>query len=159
MRTWCFTSAPAASAHAGGTDPAARAAAVWSTEIAPLLKGLARPMFSAAKLLGVRDGVLAFAVPNEPTRAKTQQHAGDVEAAIVKALGAPVKVMIVVDGAAGHDDHDDHDNVVPLRPAAPPPPPDDEVDLSDLVDAPPEAVQSPEDRLLDAFPGSRLMDE
>ncbi len=38
-------------------------------------------------------------------------------------------------------------------------PDDDEVDLEDLVDAPPESVKSPIDRLAEAFPGSELIDE
>jgi DNA polymerase-3 subunit gamma/tau len=131
---------------------------VWSTDIVPQLKGLARPMFSAARLVGERDGVLTFAVPNEPTRAKTQQHAADVEAVAARVVGAPVKVVIVVDGtSASDDDSGDASNVVQLRTA--PPPPDEEVDLSDLIDVPPDAVQTPEDRLLDAFPGSRLIEE
>ncbi len=50
-----------------------------------------------------------------------------------------------------------------VRGAAPAPiddPPDDEdVDLDDLVDAPPETVKSPIDRLAEAFPGSELIDE
>ena len=36
---------------------------------------------------------------------------------------------------------------------------DDEVDLDDLVDAPPETVKTPIDRLAEAFPGSELIDE
>lgn len=141
---------PAAQATPAGDAAAAR----WAEEIAPLLKGLARPMFSAARLVGVRDGALTFAVQNEATRAKTQQHAGDAEAAIAKVLGVKVPVVVVVDGAAAAHE----DNVVPLR-AAPPPPPDEEVDLTELVDVPPEEVQTPTDRLLDAFPGSKLIDE
>ncbi|MCB9380984.1 MAG: hypothetical protein H6513_09865 [Acidimicrobiaceae bacterium] len=124
-------------------------------DIAPMLKkGLARPMFSAARLVGARDGALTFAVPNDATRAKTMQHAGDAEAAILQVLGVKVPVAVVVDGAAAAHE----DNVVPLR-AAPPPPPDEEVDLTELVDVPPEEVQTPTDRLLDAFPGSKLIDE
>ena len=38
-------------------------------------------------------------------------------------------------------------------------PHDDEVDLSDLVDAPPDTVKTPIDRLAEAFPGSELVDE
>ena len=38
-------------------------------------------------------------------------------------------------------------------------PDDDEVDLDDLVDAPPETVKSPIDRLAEAFPGSELIDD
>ena len=48
---------------------------------------------------------------------------------------------------------------MPLNAGTPPPPPDDEVDLTELVDAPPESVVSPIDRLLQAFPGSQLIDE
>ena len=38
-------------------------------------------------------------------------------------------------------------------------PDDDEVDLDDLVDAPPETVKTPVDRLAEAFPGSELVDD
>ena len=38
-------------------------------------------------------------------------------------------------------------------------PDDDEVDLDDLVDAPPEAVKTPIDRLAEAFPGSELIED
>jgi DNA polymerase-3 subunit gamma/tau len=38
-------------------------------------------------------------------------------------------------------------------------PDDDEVDLDDLIDAPPETVKSPIDRLAEAFPGSELIEE
>lgn len=38
-------------------------------------------------------------------------------------------------------------------------PDDDDVDLDDLVDAPPETVKSPIDRLAEAFPGSELIDD
>ena len=38
-------------------------------------------------------------------------------------------------------------------------PDDDDVDLDDLVDAPPESVKTPIDRLAEAFPGSELIEE
>jgi hypothetical protein len=38
-------------------------------------------------------------------------------------------------------------------------PEDDDVDLDDLIDAPPEAVKTPVDRLAEAFPGSELIDD
>ena len=38
-------------------------------------------------------------------------------------------------------------------------PDDDDVDLDDLVDAPPETVKTPVDRLAEAFPGSELVDD
>ena len=36
---------------------------------------------------------------------------------------------------------------------------EDEIDLNDLVDAPPESVLSPVDRLAQAFPGAELIDD
>ena len=54
--------------------------------------------------------------------------------------------------AAGRDVEDEPEPVVEL-------PDDDEVDLDDLVDAPPESVKSPIDRLAEAFPGSELIEE
>jgi DNA polymerase III subunit gamma/tau len=38
-------------------------------------------------------------------------------------------------------------------------PDDDDVDLDDLVDAPPESVKSPIERLAEAFPGSELIED
>lgn len=38
-------------------------------------------------------------------------------------------------------------------------PDDHEVDLDDLVDAPPESVKTPIDRLAEAFPGSELIED
>ena len=38
-------------------------------------------------------------------------------------------------------------------------PADDEIDIHDLVDAPPETVKTPTDRLAEAFPGSELVDD
>jgi DNA polymerase-3 subunit gamma/tau len=38
-------------------------------------------------------------------------------------------------------------------------PDDDDVDLDDLIDAPPESVKSPIDRLAEAFPGSELIED
>ena len=83
-------------------------------------------------------------------------------------------VRLVVDSGGGHRD----DNVAPVVPIRPNtassasggghdpgpdpfagPPADEDVDMSDLVDAPPGSVKSPEDRLAEAFPGSVFIEE
>ena len=38
-------------------------------------------------------------------------------------------------------------------------PEDHEVDITELIDAPPESVKTPIDRLAEAFPGSELVTE
>ena len=170
----CKTAAPAGPpAASGGADGAPeRAVAAWPGQIVPGLKPLVRAVFSVPKVLGVRNGALTLGAPNDAHRSKCEQYRPEVEAAIAAAVGARVPLSIITDGG-GHDDvhgiHDDerHDpapaarpdaTVVPLHPAGPPPA-DDEIDLHDLVDAPPESVVSPIDRLAQAFPGSELIDE
>ena len=158
-------SAPAAPvAPAASGNLVADAAARWATEIKPKLKGLARALYSNTTLLGERNGAFALGVANDATRQKCDDHRADVEAAIASVVGGKVSVLLVIHtGAGDHDDEvDAGNNVVPLaRPAAPAPPPpaDEDVDLDDLVDAPPESVVSPLDRLTQAFPGSQLVDE
>jgi DNA polymerase-3 subunit gamma/tau len=116
-------------------------------------------------VLGVRNGSLTLGAPNEAHRAKCEQHRADVEAAAARVVGGPVPIALVVEsGGPSHDDQDDprdrgtNAQVVTLHPAGPPPA-DDDIDLHDLVDAPPDTVVSPIDRLAQAFPGSELIDE
>ncbi|MEX0848513.1 MAG: hypothetical protein WD023_12110, partial [Ilumatobacteraceae bacterium] len=99
--------------------------------------------------------------PNDAHRAKCEQYRAQVEAAVATAAGGPVAVRIVTETTPLGDEHDASGTgatVVPLHPV-PPPPADDDVDIHDLVDAPPESVVTPIDRLAQAFPGSELMDE
>jgi len=138
-------------------DASARAAAAWGSDILPSLKGFVKAVYAATKLLGARDGMLVLGAPNEAHRAKCEPHRAEVETAIAQRVGDAVRVSLVVDGTAAHDD-----NVVQMkRPSAPTPADDgdDDVDLTELVDAPPDAVLSPIDRLAQAFPGSEIIDE
>jgi DNA polymerase-3 subunit gamma/tau len=153
-------------------DALALAGEIWASQVVSSLKPLVRAIFSVPKVLGVRDGALALGAPNDAHRSRCEQHRPEVEAAIAKLVGAPVRLTIVVEGTLGADDHDhDRDHpvdrarpgrsdaeVVALRPSAPPPA-DEDVDLTDLVDVPPESVVTPLERLAQVFPGSKLMDE
>jgi DNA polymerase-3 subunit gamma/tau len=166
--------ASAAQAAAAGGSPLQRAASAWSAEIVPTLKPFVRSIYSVPRLLGVRDGALTLGAPNETHRAKCEQHRPEVEAAAAKVAGGPVPIALVVEAGSTHHDDGSHDprdspggghdadgpsaRVVPLHPGGPPPA-DDDVDIHDLVDAPPDSVVSPIDRLAQAFPGSELIDE
>jgi len=144
-------------------DAAERAAKIWSAEIQPSLKALTRALFAVTKVVGVRDGCLVLGAPNEPHRARCQQQQADVEAIAARVVGAPVKILLVIDGATTADD----EGPVPARASsasptgsAPTPADDpDDIDLDELTDVPAEAVVSPIDRLTQAFPGSKLVDE
>ena len=77
----------------------------------------------------------------------------------------PVKLILVVDTHGPVDEHAPAPS--PARPSsnspasrtAPPRPEEEDIDLTDLVDAPPGVMKSPEDRLAEAFPGSVFVDE
>jgi len=158
------SAAPTPVAPTSSGNLVADATARWAAEIKPKLKGLARALYSNTTVLGERDGSFALGVANDATRQKCDDHRADVEAAIAAVVGGKVSVQLVIHtGAGDHDDEvDAGNNVVPLARAAapaPPPPADEDVDLDDLVDAPPESVVSPLDRLAQAFPGSQLVDE
>jgi len=150
--------APAASAAPAAGATAEQAVARWSSDVVPTLKPLVRAIYSVPRVLGLRDGVLTLAVPNDTHRSKCEQFRADAEAALVAVVGARVPLAFVVD--ATHDDEPPRGAVAAAAPAAPAPvEADDDIDLNDLVDAPPESVVSPIDRLAQAFPGSEMIDE
>jgi DNA polymerase III subunit gamma/tau len=167
---------PTGSATTSG-DPAARAAAMWKESIVPALKPFARALFAVAAVSAVRDGSLVLALPNDTHRRKCADQLTEVESTIATVVGARVPVTLIVDGSAGHDEHDHRDEpsaasartdrpssrpdmapVVELHPGGVPTP-DEDIDLDDLVDAPPDSVITPIERLAQAFPGSELLDE
>jgi DNA polymerase-3 subunit gamma/tau len=155
--------APAAPA-APATDNsglAAKAVEVWTSQVLGNMKSLPRAIVSATRVVGARDGAVVLAAPNDTHRSKCAQYAADVEAAIVKAVGASVPVVFVVDGSAADDVsvHGGGAPSAPSSPSSPAEPADDEIDLDGLIDVPPEAVQTPADRLLEAFPGSKMIEE
>lgn len=149
---------PTDASRAGDTgDAPRRAAELWVPTVLPSLKGLTKAVYAAARLLGVRDGALTFAVPNDTHRQRCEQQRREVEAAFTQAVGAPVHFLLTVDGA---EPGDDMATVAPMRPGATPPvPDDDDIDLTELVDAPPDAAPSAIDQLAQAFPGSEIIDE
>ena len=80
-------------------------------------------------------------------------------------VGGAVELLIVTESGDTGDDHDTTDghssstsNVVALHPAGATQA-DEDIDLDDLVDAPPESVVTPIQRLAQAFPGAELIDE
>jgi DNA polymerase III subunit gamma/tau len=151
-------------AHEGGL--AARIAQAWQANVLPTLKPMARALYSAGHFVGERDGMVEFGLPNETHRSRCEDFRADVEKAITAQIGLPVTLRLVVDTSGPHDDH--VAPVVPLRPSisgsssaavVPAIGADEDIDISDLVDAPPGSVKSPEDRLAEAFPGSVFIED
>jgi DNA polymerase III subunit gamma/tau len=164
---------------AGGGDPED----VWEREVRPNLKPFVRALYSAGTftrhdVAADRSGDWHFSVPNSQHGDKCEEHRQIVEAALSAAWGAPVRVVISVGGnqRGGRDTTDQiarrsvsdlppeedrsSSGTTPRSPT--PSMPEDheaEIDLNDLVDAPPEAMLSPLDRLAQAFPGAELIDD
>jgi DNA polymerase-3 subunit gamma/tau len=158
----------------------------WETQVRPNLKPFVRALYSAGSftrfdLAADRSGEWHFSVPNAQHGDKCNEHRSVVEAALSAAWGAPVRVVISVGGSQ----RGGRDSTGPIprpeqsgqpatsqpsqsQPGADPGPTDPgpsdseseaEIDLDDLVDAPPESVLSPVDRLAQAFPGAELIDD
>ncbi len=68
-------------------------------EVVPVLRGIARPLFSAMTVVGERDGKLVVGAPNEAHRVRSSAHVAELEAAIAKLIGASVPVVLIVDGS------------------------------------------------------------
>jgi DNA polymerase-3 subunit gamma/tau len=161
----------------------------WENTVRPSLKGMPRAIYAPATFVRSSDGVLTLSVPNAVHRGKCEQHRAAVEKALSEFAEAAISIELVDGGGGGRSDDDDvaEGNRAPAvsadsarvavmsSSAAGDPtgpfdnehdvtvadmlPDDDDVDLDDLVDAPPESVKTPIDRLAEAFPGSELIEE
>jgi len=99
------------------------------------------------------DGSTSTAPParsSAPVEDRPDTSSGATESSSPRERGLATAAAM---GAAGETAEDD------LPVMAVDLPDDDDVDLDDLIDAPPESVRSPIDRLAEAFPGSELIEE
>ncbi|MFM8267698.1 MAG: DNA polymerase III subunit gamma/tau [Ilumatobacteraceae bacterium] len=151
---------PAISSTVDDGSAVDRVAAAWTATVVPSLKGMARALFAATKVLGERDGALAVGVGTATTRDKCQRYLSEVERAIDEAFGVRLKVVVVV-SVDGDDDHSASvpPAGVPVAAAGDEGSVDEVVDIAALEDVPPDQVVTPEKMLKDAFPSARMVDE
>lgn len=139
---------------------------VWSAEVLTQLKPLVRALYAAGTLVGEHDGALVIALPNEPHRDRAAQYSAEVEAAVAKVAGRPVRMSLTVDNAPRRT----RDATGPTpRPGAPAPAPEpvdeaaehlgDVHEVRSLPDVPKGDVETPIERLTQAFPGAELLDD
>jgi DNA polymerase-3 subunit gamma/tau len=146
---------------------------VWEQTVKGQVKPIVRALYSAGSFVGGSGDTWQFSVPNEAHGTKCATHKAAVEKALAEAVGAPVNIEFVV-GTHRHDDDPSSPAPRPAplaagpaqgdaRPATQPEGGDlddaAEIDMSELVDAPPESVKTPIDRLAEAFPGSEMVNE
>jgi DNA polymerase III subunit gamma/tau len=152
----------------------------WADHVLPKLKGMAKALFAAGRFIDGGSGVATFALPTGPHRDRCEPLRPQVEAVLAAHFGTPVVLRLVVDGeeptvgttpAGGVGD----DPTSPSSRRGPPPSPpsdpvDDDVDdgdpsadinidLNDLVDAPDDGGPSAVERVAQAFPGAKLLED
>jgi DNA polymerase III subunit gamma/tau len=148
----------------------------WGDGVLRGLPGKARSRFASGRFLAVSDGAAVFAVPDKHLLGRCEETRADAEAALAARFGRPVPLRLVLDpggapqdgtgpGSSSADDPPGRsDPTGPTSPAGSSGPvtPSDLEDVTfeystqevaDLEDAGP-AITSPEQRLLEAFPGA-----
>jgi DNA polymerase-3 subunit gamma/tau len=114
----------------------------WGDTILPALRPGVRIYLSSGRFLGVDESTATFAVPDKGLLGRAEPNRPEVEAALAAHFGRRVPLRLVLDDVPGPAPRPE--------PAAEDP---SAIDLDDLQDAP-AAVASPEQRLLEAFPGA-----
>jgi DNA polymerase-3 subunit gamma/tau len=125
----------------------------WADQILPRLSRQAKPVLAAGRWVTEGDGV-ALAVPNEPHRQRSEQHRGELEAALAAHFHRTVPVVFVLDQPGG-----ERPRPQDVRTPARAPEPEEAVDPAELVDAGPEHDVAPIERLTRAFPGAEIVEE
>ena len=118
----------------------------WGDSILSGLRPGVKIYLSSGRFIGVDAAAATYAVPDRGLLARAEANRAEVEAAVSAHFGRSVPLRLVLDEAGPVGAVAD----APSEPAL-----DDAttIDLNDLVDAP-AAVLSPEQRLLEAFPGA-----
>jgi DNA polymerase-3 subunit gamma/tau len=88
----------------------------WEQTVKSEVKPLVRALYSAGSFVGNRGDAWQFSVPNEAHGSKCNEHRSEVEAALARAVGAPVTIEFVSGGAPVGESGDD---VASTRGAAP----------------------------------------
>ena len=135
----------------------------WGDKILPGLRPGVKVYLSSGRFVGVEDGGALFAVPDQGLLKRAEPLIGEVESAVAAHFGRQVPLRLVLDtgarpnrtggtaerasgsggpgsGSTSVDADPQHEDV-------------DHVDIGELQDAP-GAAMTPEQRLLEAFPGA-----
>ena len=122
---------------------------MFEREVRPKLRGMAKAVYVAGQVRGMRDGAVVIGFPNQGHAKRAGEHKADIEKSLAALVGRSVPLLIEADA----------DGSGPIaRPAREPDPVEEDIDVRQLEDAPPEAHVSGIDRLTAAFPGSELIE-
>ena len=142
----------------GGSLSLPSLTAAWP-ELLSKLKGLARAIYAPGHFVAVDGARLRFAVPSTTPLHRAEEHRPAVEAALSAYFGQQVAIAVTREDAGGSGGAGPAGGPSGNSDAGPRHEPEESIDLNDLVDAPPEAVVNPIDRLVQAFPGATVVNE
>jgi DNA polymerase-3 subunit gamma/tau len=138
--------ATAAAAPLAGLPTREALTLAWGDHVLPALRPGVKIYLSAGRFVGVDDSSAVYAVPDKGLLSRAEPSRFEVEAALSAHFGRPVPLRLVLDDAA-------LPGAAPRAPADAMPEDPSDYDLDDLQSAP-EAIVSPEQRVLEAFPGA-----
>jgi DNA polymerase III subunit gamma/tau len=114
----------------------------WGDHVLAALSGKAKSRLSGGRFAAVEDGVALFALPDQNWLGRCEEVRPEAEAALAAHFGRAVPIRLVLD-----------EGQVQASPTTIPADDPEIFDISELEDAPP-GLTSPEQRLLEAFPGA-----
>ena len=126
----------------------------WGDTVISQLSQRARARFRAGRFAGVEGETAVFALPDQFHRDRCQEVVADVEHALSAHFGRRVRLRLAVDDGAAQQQPPGGD-----APAPEPPPEEEPVAWDELTDAPPGAVASPLEHVLQVFEGAEVVEE
>ncbi|HET6793675.1 MAG TPA: hypothetical protein VFH45_04495 [Acidimicrobiales bacterium] len=129
----------------------------WGDRILPSLRPAVKVYVATGRFLPSEEGAAVYAVPDRGLLTRAEANRSEVEAALASHFGRPVRLRLVLDpdgGSAGAGRAQTAgSSAEPAGAAGGPPEEEAAYDWADMEEAP-AAVNSPEQRLLEAFPGA-----
>jgi hypothetical protein len=153
----CSSDLAAASAAAGPFPTRDELTLAWGDHVLAQLSPRARARYRAGRFATVDGEVAVFALPDPFHRDRCVECQAEVEQALAAHFGRPVRLRLEVDTGARH-------TLSPEPPASPPQPPapapeEEPVAWEELTDAPPGAVPSPLEQVMQAFQGAEVVED
>lgn len=150
--------APQAQAQAGSSAPQQAGAPLptreeltiaWGDSILPKLRPGVKVYVAGGRFAAVDAQGAVYALPDKGLLARAEPLLPEIRAAVAEHFGRQIPIRLVLEGVAGNAGTDRRDAIDVTESD-----PDDIGDINDLEDAPTSAAVSPEQRLLQAFPGA-----
>ena len=124
----------------------------WGDRILPALRPAVKVYVATGRFLPSEDDAAVYAFPDRGLLTRSEANRAEIEAAMARHFGRPVRLRFVLD-EAGRDRSQTGGEGGGWAPQ-PAPDEDDAVDDWAAMEEAPAAVASPEQRLMEAFPGA-----